>query len=221
MLQEHEDCRSMQAPRVDICTTFRPEDPAHVYQLIRELIMREFGRPAHRIGPDGVEWQGVTLQTHEKQACAPRFLILYDKHARSPEEYPEPGTLRLEVRLQPDKKLDKLRCFWESPDRLLDSWRFARVVREVIEGVPRAKSFAWNPPSQEADFERMTAHLIASYGPTILRGVAKHGADYLRVLCMAAALQSAAPVSRGLVPTQQRERATQSVDLASKRPFEV
>ena len=219
LLHVHPDCRTMQAPRIDICRTWLPRDPAHVYTLLRELIVQGFGRPAHRIGPDGVDWQAVTLQTHEKQADAPRFLILYDKHSRSPDEYPAPGTLRLEVRLQPDKKHDKLRCFWESPDRLLDAWRFARTVREVIEAVPRAKSFPWNPPSPEADFERMTAYLVASYGPTICQGIAKHGADYLHLLGIASALQAAprrdlAPAPRPAVPAAPASDQSEAVTAA-------
>lgn len=216
-LQRHPACGTMQAPRVDVCRTWRPDDPAHVYAVVRELIAHDFGRPAHRIGPDGAEWEGVTIQTHARPAEAARAVVLYDKHAQSPDEYPTQGTIRLEVRLQPDKAPDKRRCFWESPERLLDSWRFARRLREVLEGQPRGRSWAWHQACRDGELDRLTRHLLASYGRTIFRGIARDGVAYLHRLAWAAILLEAEAVagayaSRGMVSLAPERGQVGAVD---------
>lgn len=194
-LQKHHRAAFMQCPRRDIAWTFRPDDPAHVYAVLDDLIAQDFGRRAWRHGPSGEPWQSVTLQTHPKPSQAPRFVILYDKHAQDPDCYPDLGTLRLEFRFTPEKKPQKLALFWESAERTIDSWRFARRCLEAVAVQPRAKSFTWLPPSPDAEFEKLTRCLVQSYGPTIRQGISRQGSDYLRLLAIAAMLQEADAVA--------------------------
>jgi hypothetical protein len=191
-LRKHDRAAAMQCPRRDIAWTFRPDDPGFVYEILDDLIAEDFGRAGWRLGPSGARWESVSLQTHQKPTQAPRFVILYDKHAADPDSYPDHGTIRIEFRFMPEKKPQKAALFWESADRVLDSWRFARRCLEVIAVQPRAKSFTWLPPSPDAEFEKLTRALVHSYGPTIRRGLSRMGGDYLHLVALAALLQETA-----------------------------
>lgn len=188
LLRTHPRQAEMQCTRRDIAVTWLPCQPAHVYSLVRDVFRGTLRRAPHRIGPDRQYWRGVSLQTHPQQAGVPRFAILYDKHAQSPDEYPDDGTVRLEFRWQPEKKQQKRACFEASMDALLDSWSLARCLVEVLTLEPRKKSFAWLPDTPERDFEKKVAALLHSYGPTIYRGVLARGRDFLGELVVAAAL---------------------------------
>lgn len=208
MLQGHVDSRAFQCARRDVCATFRPKDPAHVYRVFSDLVLGAFGRPPRFIGPDGAAWEGVSLQTHEKQALGPRFAILYDKHAESPDEYTDAGTLRLEFRFQPEKKEQKRLAFLVSNDQLVDSWRFARNVCEVMTNQPREKSFTWLPPSPDREFMSKVQSLIRSYGPTMALGISRHGRAFLDAVALASVLQAEHPeIAKALPVVEPAELA--------------
>jgi len=180
----------LQVPRRDIQCTFRAHDPSHVYRIFSALVGGHLRRPCHRIGPDGSDWQGVSLQTHVKQAGQPRFAILYDKHAQDPDQYPEPGTLRIEFRFQPEKQSQKRALFERSHDDIINAWSLSRHILEVLTLLPREKSFAWIEPTPDAEFDAKTLALLHSYGPTIYRGIARHGHQWLERLALATLLQA-------------------------------
>lgn len=209
-LRTHAASRSFQAPRRDICITvrFALEDCSQVYRTWSDLLASELRRPCFRIGPDGNDWEAVSLQTHPRQAGAPRFAILYDKHAQNPEEYPDPGTLRFEFRFQPEKQHQKRALFEADAMALLFSWRLSLKAIELLLNAPQSRSFAWNRPKYDSDLETMTLHLLASYGPTLARGLTqKNAAAYLHTLALAALLQA--------------NGASQADDLAPARPVSL
>lgn len=189
-LRQHSDASGFQCARRDVCATFKPKDPGHVYEMFSDLVLHEFGRPADHKGPRNEPWQSVSLATHEKQCMAPRYAILYDKHAKSPDEFPEVGTLRLEFRWQPEKKAQKQIAFFATDDELVNSWRFARNTLEVMAGVPREKSFTWLQKNPEAEFFAKFQALVHSYGPTIFRGINKHGNAFMQALAWASIIQA-------------------------------
>ena len=192
ILREYPAAAAFQCPRRDICITarFDPQDCEQVYSTWRDLLASELKRPAYRLGPDGSCWESVSLQTHPKQAGQPRFAILYDKHAQNPAEYPDLGTLRFEFRFQPDKQHQKRALFTAEPLALLFSWRLALKAIELLLNAPQTRSFAWTMPKPDDDLETMTRNLLASYAPTLRRGLHAAGPDYLRVLALAALLQA-------------------------------
>jgi hypothetical protein len=200
LLQGHHHQVNFQCARRDVCLTFRPTDPEHVYKLFADLVLMggfkdDEGkpRPAFRIGPDGSAWQACSLQTHQKQSDAPRFAILYDKHAQNPDEYPDPGTLRLEFRWQPEKKEQKRIAFTASDADLVDSWRFARMVLEVLTGQPRHKSLTYRPKSPDADFIAKTSAMVHSFGGHVAQGLNLHGPAFLIAVALASILQAEHP----------------------------
>lgn len=195
LLLSHPMSGTMQASRRDVAFTFRPVDPANAYRCVSELIERFIRRRAHRIGPDGPVdgWEAVTLQTHEKPSQAPQFLILYDKHAESPAEYPQPGTLRLEARFMPEKKERKQQLLRATPGELFRSWRLSRHALELLLTKPLERSFQWHRPTPDDDLDKLTQALLHSYGPTLRRGLARSGAAYLEVVALAALLQANHP----------------------------
>lgn len=193
LLQGHHHQANFQCARRDVCMTFRPEDPEHIYRLFADLVLSggfKGGRPAHRIGPDGALWESCSLQTHQQQSFAPRFAILYDKHSQNPDEYPDYGTLRLEFRWQPEKKEQKRIAFIASDSDLVDSWRFARTVLEVLTGQPRQKSLTYRPKGPDSDFLGKVQALVRSYGPTIALGVRNQGPAFLQSLALASVLST-------------------------------
>jgi hypothetical protein len=198
VLRDHADARTFQAPRRDLAITarFDLDVCAQVYTWWTELLDKELRRPAWRLGPDGSPWNSVTLQTHQKPSKAPRFALLYDKHAESPDEFTEPGTLRFEFRFQAEKAAQKKAVFNADAELLLRSWRLSRKALELLSNNPQAKSFTWTEPAQDSDLETMTLRLLASYGPTLVRGMKNDPAGYLRTLALGALLQAtAAPIN--------------------------
>lgn len=193
MLREYHAARTFQCPRRDLAITarFDPADCPQIYRTWADLLRNELRRPCHRIGPDGHDWERVSLQTHPRQADAPRFAILYDKHGHDPEQYPDAGTLRFEFRFQPEKQHQKRALFDSDPLPLLFSWRLSMKAVELLLNAPQSRSFAWTKPRPDADLETMTARLLASYGPTLVRGLHKPG--YLQSLALAALLQAYDP----------------------------
>jgi hypothetical protein len=191
VLREYPAARTMQCPRRDLAITVRfdPAECGQVYRTWSDLLASELRRPCHRIGPDGSEWESVSLQTHVAQSQSIRFAILYDKHGEDPAQYPDAGTLRFEFRFQPGKSYQKRVLFDSEPLPILFSWRLSLKAIELLLNAPQARSFAWTMPRPDADLETMTERLLASYGPTIFRGLHKPG--YLDVLALAALLQAA------------------------------
>lgn len=190
MLSDHPEFGDWQAARRDIAFTFRSPDPAHVYRCFAEYTAAYMYRPAHRIGPDGSDYVAVSLQTHEKQAGNPRFAILYHKHAQNPQEYPDPDTLRIEFRFQPEKKEQKQALLAQTAEAVIRSWRYARSMMEILLGLPLDRSYTWQPRQDNDDLEHLTLNLVRSYGSTIARGLDQHGAAYLHTLALAVLLQT-------------------------------
>ncbi len=193
LLREYPDAKTMQCPRRDVAITlgFDPSDCSQIYRTWSDLLQDQIGHPAHRIGPDGNDWESISLQTHVKQANAPRFAILYDKHAQAPAQFTDPGTLRFEFRFTPDKQPQKRKVFEAEPMALLLSWRLSRKALELLLNAPQPRTFAWTEPKPDADLETMTLRLLHSYGPTIFRGISqKDSAGYLTTLALASLLQA-------------------------------
>ncbi len=194
-LRRHPFARSMQVSRRDVALTWRPMEPDHVYAMWKEWILIRLRRPATKYGPADADWQACSLYTHPLRLPnpPPRSAILYDKHAESPDEYPDPGTLRLEFRFRPDKAAQKLATFLATPDELLNSWNLSRGFVGILRNETRHKSFRWLAPAPDDDLDRLTLSLLRSYAPTIAKGIARFGRDYLDTLTLAAALLQASP----------------------------
>lgn len=204
---------TMQAARRDIAFTARFDDPAHVYDLFADLVQDNFKREPHKHGPRSEPWRGVTLQTHKIPSKVERCIVLYDKHAQDPDTFPDDRVIRLEIRLTPKDKPDKLALLRCTRHQAVTSWRTARKVLEVLTACTLDKSFAWNAtPPAAFDLDAMTRHLVGSYGPTIRAGLAQHGAAYLGKLALAALLQAndatpAAEAHPGSLSAPQAETA--------------
>lgn len=194
VLLAHPLAASMQAPARDVQITarFHDADATQIYATFNDLVQITFGRAASHYGPHDAAWEGVTLYTHPLRGPkAPRTLVLYDKHSESPDEYPDRGTLRFEVRLRPDKAHAKRSLLTATPAECFRSWRFSRTVLELLTNSPQIKApFRWYEPKADDDLETATANLLRSYGPTLLRGLHAAGLDYLHRLALAALLQA-------------------------------
>jgi hypothetical protein len=219
ILRTHATARTMQCPRRDLAVTarFDPADCSQIYRTWADLLASELRRPCYRLGPDGADWESVSLQTHPRQSAAPRFAILYDKHAHDAEQYPDPGTLRFEFRWQPDKQHQKRALFESDALPVLFSWRLSMKAVELLLNAPQSRSFAWTKPRPDADLETMTRRLLESYGPTIARGLHKPG--YLETLALAALLQANNNPRPDVVTT--RSPVCPEVDYAAPRVVEL